>query len=468
MVGFVAISTEALSRLMGASPSKRIRGFRGGGMFRGEGGGGDGGGDYYGYDGGGGGGGRGRGGIDNSGPSDYTPPYSWNSGNPTGPENYNPNIEPGQLPSQTDPSVDQPMGNFYDWGGFDAGTPEFYPTSPYAWDYQQSGQADVNPNFAAMLHTGEVTKPHASGGVIKRGYQDGGVTYPSTKSKPTPKPTPHQFDPQPVPIDRGPGHPNFFDPRFSRSQYELMAADGGVMPDRSHPVWMPDRSGNTGTQDQAPDNPMRMGGIVRGYQDGGVADEQADKPPDSSQTRQIHLPPQLQQMLHQHLMQALAQPLQIDQPRQPAKSAGYAEGGVAPPLMPQAPQQQSSPVAGEPTQKPKQQPKPIGPYEFGPADYFYTPEMFKQLIAAQTAAIEQGQGGPAVQQRGGGGGGKGGYAEGGVIPKHFMQFLAEGGIVKEFTPDHHLMFSLGMAHGLSASQAAKRLGNGSPANPLPP
>lgn len=502
----MAISADALSRLLGAlssgSTDDRAGGARsmaGGGIFRGEGGDG-GGGDYYGYDGGGGGGGgRGRGGIDNSGPSDYTPPYSWNSGNPTGPDNYNPSIEPPQLPSQTDPYVDQPMGNFYDWGGFDAGTPEFYPTSPYAWDYQQSGQDDVNPNFAAMLHMGQVTKPHAQGGVIKRGYQDGGVTDSKPKPKPTPRPTPHQFDPLPVPIDRGPGHPNFFDPRYSRSQYELMAADGGVLPDRSHPEWTADQSSA-----RSPENPMQMrrGGMVKGYQDGGISDDESDRRMGregaDQQMQHVQLPPQIQRILHHHLMQALARPIYTGdmltnppsklsgyagelgdgspQPTRPRPQyddegnaegggEGYAQGGVVYPPNTQAPDQQASNVAGEPTQKEKKQPQPMGPYQFGPADFFYTPEMFKRMIEAQTAAIQNEQGGaqpapsmqPAPPQQGRPA--RQGYAEGGVIPWHFMQYLAEGGVVKKFTPDHHLMFSLGMKYALSPDQVAKRMGS---------
>lgn len=129
------------------------------------------------------------------------------------------------------------------------------------------------------------------------------------------------------------------------------------------------------------------------------------------------------------------------------------QGGVMYPPNTRAPKQQASPVAGEPSKKrsqaKKQQP---GRYEFGPADFFYTPQEFEKMMEAQTAKLQQGQG----------------YEGGGVIPKEFMRYLANGGLVKKFTPDHHLMFSLGMKYALSPKQAAKELDKRSTANPMPP
>lgn len=119
----------------------------------------------------------------------------------------------------------------------------------------------------------------------------------------------------------------------------------------------------------------------------------------------------------------------------------------------QAPQQQSSPSAGEPSKK-KQQKGPVARppqhYEFGPADFYYNAPSMKKMMEEQAAA-ERPQG----------------MKEGGVIPKEFMQYLAGGGVT-EFTPDHHLMFALGMAHGLSSSQAKKGLDKVSRPNPMPP
>lgn len=116
----------------------------------------------------------------------------------------------------------------------------------------------------------------------------------------------------------------------------------------------------------------------------------------------------------------------------------------------QAPQQQASPVAGEPSAK-KQQPqrkaRGLQPYEFGPADFYYSEPAMRKMTEQQAAPK--------------------GMEDGGVIPKQFMQYLAGGGVTK-FTPDHHLMFALGMAHGLSTAQAQKGLDKVSRPNPMPP
>lgn len=131
-----------------------------------------------------------------------------------------------------------------------------------------------------------------------------------------------------------------------------------------------------------------------------------------------------------------------------------AQGGVIYPPNDRAPKQQASPVAGEPTKKrPQAKKQPQDPrYQFGPADFFYTPQEFEKMMEAQTAKLEQAKG----------------YEGGGVIPKEFMQYLANGGLVREFTPDHHLMFALGAKYALSPKQAAKRLADKSTANLMPP
>jgi hypothetical protein len=120
----------------------------------------------------------------------------------------------------------------------------------------------------------------------------------------------------------------------------------------------------------------------------------------------------------------------------------------------QAPRQQASPAAGEPSKK-KQAPAQ-GPqkYQFGPPGMYSAPAMLMAL--KQQEAEEAAQAAKGAQ----------GMKEGGVIPKEFMQYLANGGLVKDFGPDHQLMFALGMKYALSPKQAAKRLGNS--ANLMPP
>jgi hypothetical protein len=123
----------------------------------------------------------------------------------------------------------------------------------------------------------------------------------------------------------------------------------------------------------------------------------------------------------------------------------------------QAPQQQASAVAGEPSKKqaPPQQAQGPQKYEFGPPGMYTAPgwliakeqEAAQTAQTAQTARAAQGaQGAKAMKQ-------------GGVIPREFFQHLADGGIVKDVTPDHLLMLALGAKFGLSAGQAKKQLGN---------
>jgi hypothetical protein len=120
----------------------------------------------------------------------------------------------------------------------------------------------------------------------------------------------------------------------------------------------------------------------------------------------------------------------------------------------QAPQQQASAVAGEPSKK-KQQPqpqqRPQGPqrYEFGPADYFYNEPAHKLAMEQARAKAEQAQG-----------------MKGGGVLKEFMQHLAKGGLVTK--PEDHLLVGLGMGYGLSAKDAAKGMDKVSRPNPLPP
>lgn len=145
----------------------------------------------------------------------------------------------------------------------------------------------------------------------------------------------------------------------------------------------------------------------------------------------------------------------------------YQAGGVAPialdeaglPTLYPAPRQQASPVAGEPsTRKGPQKQKKGGKYEFGP-DFFYTPQGYQkaiqEMMQQQVASLQQGQGQ--------------GMKKGGVIPKEFMQYLAKGGLVKKFSPDHHLMFALGMKYGLAKKDVDKTLTDTkSRSNPMPP
>jgi hypothetical protein len=113
----------------------------------------------------------------------------------------------------------------------------------------------------------------------------------------------------------------------------------------------------------------------------------------------------------------------------------------------QAPRQQPSPAAGEPA-------RPQGPqrpkrYEFGPADFYYRDAISQamQEMGEQRAAPKQG------------------YQKGGVIPKEFMQWLANGGVATEkFTPRDHLLLGLGMKYALSPKQVDKL----SRSNPMPP
>ncbi|PWT88669.1 MAG: hypothetical protein C5B54_10200, partial [Acidobacteria bacterium] len=159
-------------------------------------------------------------------------------------------------------------------------------------------------------------------------------------------------------------------------------------------------------------------------------------------------------------------------------SGGYQGGGVVyPGIMldaaglptiggQAAPQQQASPANAEPSKRQAQaRPQQPQDYEFGPKDYFYSSENMKRLLAEraaeQVASLQQGQGPKArgsepVEAK-----------SGGVIPKEFMQYLANGGLVKkDFTPHDHLMFALGGMYALSPKQAAKRLKNS--ANLMPP
>jgi hypothetical protein len=131
----------------------------------------------------------------------------------------------------------------------------------------------------------------------------------------------------------------------------------------------------------------------------------------------------------------------------------YQDGGVINPAMLQAMmsgqrEQQSSPVAGEPSQK-KQAPQPSqgssGKYEFGP-DIFYTAPGMRRLMEEQAQ-----QAAAATQQKGMKGGGVA------KMPKEFMRYLANGGIAKDFTPRDHLMFALGGVYALSPKQAEKTL-----------
>lgn len=502
-------------------------------------------------------------------PSDFNRNYSWNSGNPTGPENYNPNIEPPQLPSQTDPTVDQPMGNFYDFGNFDPGVPQFYPNPPML--YQDALVSDVNPNFNAMLHMGQDTKPHARGGVIKR-YQGGGVPTPT----PSPNPSEHQYDPQPVPLYRGfPAHR--FDPRFSRAQYQLMAEDGGVAKERSQseldqlsprqqeiayrhavtammpyfqdavmrvaqparPIYTADMLsrppqqlsgyyGEMGDYQQAPPAeqepqyaqpiytadmlekpPSKLSGyygeLSGGYQEGGIVDPKtghvarnyagegagaynyvdprAAAPVPAPQMAQrsqemnaaaANMADYIRQaLMHEEVasaikgMDAVGGALYQTKNKEAGmvpegETPNFQEGGVANPLetlgfQPPSQQQQQQQQA---EQKKKVAPKPQAqgpqrPYEFGPANYFFNAPALLKAIERQKAMTE-------------GEGAEPGMKEGGVIPKEFMNYLANGGLVKEFTPDHHLMFALGAKYALSPRQAAKGLDTVSRSNPMPP
>ena len=126
----------------------------------------------------------------------------------------------------------------------------------------------------------------------------------------------------------------------------------------------------------------------------------------------------------------------------------------------QAPQQQASNVAGEPSKKRQapQQPQQQGPkhYEFGPADFFYSAPLMRRVMEQQAAqAMQEKAQQPNVAAK-----------DGGVIPKEFMRWLAGGGVIDKFTPDHHLMFALGQKYALSPKQTAKRLKDS--ANLMPP
>jgi hypothetical protein len=122
----------------------------------------------------------------------------------------------------------------------------------------------------------------------------------------------------------------------------------------------------------------------------------------------------------------------------------------------QQPPTQPSPIAGEPARK--AQPKQPQKYQFGrerlgPEEYEY----YATTGVPPSVPVQEPR--PEVAAK-----------KGGVIPKEFMQYLAAGGLVKEFTPDHHLMFSLGMKYALSPKQAAKRMKGDkiSKPNNLPP
>jgi len=115
------------------------------------------------------------------------------------------------------------------------------------------------------------------------------------------------------------------------------------------------------------------------------------------------------------------------------QAEGYQGGGMVP-----RPKHKASPAAGEPSAAPKKAPTQTPHYQFGPEGY-YMAGGHKNKAAEQTPDLQDGQGAPA-------------------IPPEFMRYLAKGGIVKDFTPDHHLMFALGMKYALSPKQAAKRLG----------
>jgi len=112
----------------------------------------------------------------------------------------------------------------------------------------------------------------------------------------------------------------------------------------------------------------------------------------------------------------------------------------------QAPQQQASAMAGEPSKK-KQSAQPQRPqrYEYGP-DFYYSEPAFKKMMEQQTATLQQGM------------------KRGGIID--FMRHLAKGGVIGKVTPDHALMAGLALGYALTPKQAAQQLKNS--ANLLPP
>ena len=139
----------------------------------------------------------------------------------------------------------------------------------------------------------------------------------------------------------------------------------------------------------------------------------------------------------------------------------FQGGGVMPPILDpvalasgyagQAPQQQPSAVAGEPSRRQRPQPgQPRPKYTFGPEGYYYEPseEALRKKMEEEEAMVEKAQQGAASPLPAKGGG---------VIPPQFMRWLARGGVIKDFGPDHAIMFHLGQKYGLAQKDAAKRL-----------
>ena len=139
----------------------------------------------------------------------------------------------------------------------------------------------------------------------------------------------------------------------------------------------------------------------------------------------------------------------------------FQGGGVIPPILDpialasgyqgQAPQQQPSAVAGEPSRRRQQAPgQPRPKFTFGPEGYYYEPseEALRKKMEEEEAMVEKAQQGTASPLPAKGGG---------VIPPQFMRWLARGGVIKDFGPDHAIMFHLGQKYGLAQKDAAKRL-----------
>jgi hypothetical protein len=344
-------------------------------------------------------------------------------------------------------------------------------------DYQQARPAEQEPQYAQPIYTADMLeKPPSklSGyyGELSGGYQEGGIVDPETG---------HVVRNY---AGEGAGAYNYVDPRAAapapapqmaqRSQeMNAAAAKGGgwVSPEETARImgWnsIPGRGPVTQEDKDMADyiRQALMHEDIASAIKGGVPDvaDLIDRYPSTSKFKPGYdqFGPTLDTILgpdYTRMKEQTAGMVPEDE------TPNFQEGGVAGqnPLEmlglqpPQGAQQQPAAPKKKVAPKPQAQ-GPPRPYEFGPANYFFNAPALLRAIERQKATTEgQGAGAPA------------GMEEGGVIPKEFMQYLANGGLVKEFTPDHHLMFALGAKYALSPRQAAKGLDTISRSNPMPP